>query len=83
MAKSISSPIVVETKIGKLKFVQKPNGNIVVRCKGKERIRIRQARDGKTFEADAKEFNSVGAETIAIGRTAEKCYKNALKSFWL
>jgi hypothetical protein len=84
MAKSaISHRITVETKIGKIKFVQKPNGSFVVRTKGKERIRIRQARDGKIFEADAKEFNSVGAETIVVGKTPEQTFKRAVKHFWL
>jgi len=90
MAKSKSAQVTkvtVETKIGKIRFVQKPDGSFVARCKGYERIRIRRSKsnfprhDG--YDADAKEFNSVGAETIVFGKTPEQAFKRAVKHFWL
>lgn len=72
--------IAVDTRIGRLVFRVRPNGSIVVRTKGQERIRIRE-RDGE-FEADGKLFNRFGVETIVMGKTAEQCYKRAVKQFW-
>lgn len=77
MAKSTQvTKVTVETKIGKLRFRQTPNGAFIVRCKGFDRIRIRQDRDGG-YLADAK-----GHPDVLWGRTPEKAYRQAVKQFW-
>lgn len=83
MAKSTApSRVVVETTIGRLVFKSHPNGSFVVRCKGRERIRIRLAKDQKAWEADAKSFDRYGVETIMLGKTPEQAYRRAVFHLW-
>lgn len=86
MAKSTviaaASKIVVDTKIGKLRFRQTPKGAFIVRCRGKERIRIRLDRATGEWEADARDFNKAGAEKIVLAKTPELCFKRAVRQFW-
>ena len=85
MAKSTTpSRVVVETKIGRVVFKSRPNASFVVRCTGRERIRIRPAKnpDSKkaAWEADAVDFD--GIESIVLGKTAEEAYRRAVFLFW-
>lgn len=79
--------VVVETKAGRFVFKSRPNGSFVVKCKGFERIRIRPAKNPASkdvqWEADGKEFNRVGAETIITGKNPQQAYKRAVAHFWL
>lgn len=76
------SKIVVDTKIGKLRFRQTPKGAFIVRCRGQERIRIRLDRATGEWEADARDFNKAGAEKIVLAKTPELCFKRAIRAFW-
>lgn len=77
------SKIVVDTKIGKLRFRQTPKGAFIVRCRGQERIRIRFDDDSNKWVADAKFFHVNGDETQTVtAATPEKAFKRAIRSFW-
>lgn len=68
--------VTVETRIGKIRFAQKPNGAFVVRCKGHETIRIRQL-DGSTDW-----FAYVGGKLTTAAKSPEKAFKKAIRVSW-
>ncbi len=72
----------VQTKIGTVMFKQVNEKRFVVRCSKQSPIKLKQTKDG-SWEGNAKCFNARGIETVAVGKTAQACYKNAVKSFWL
>ena len=87
MAKSTviaaASKIVVDTKIGKLRFRQTPKGAFIVRCRGQERIRIRLDRDSNKWVADANgTVDKTDTFTKIAAATPEKAFKRALRAFW-
>lgn len=81
MARAIKpTRIVVETKIGKIKFIQKPNGSYVIRCKDLIPLNIRQVPGSDDWFVFTK-FES-GREMLLSAKTPEKAFKKASKIYW-
>jgi hypothetical protein len=76
MARAIKpTRIVVETKIGKIKFTQNPSGSYSIRCKDLVPLSIRQVPGSDKWFV----FTNFG---ILSAKTPEKAFKKASKIYW-
>ncbi len=68
----------VQTTIGQITFKHITATRFVVRCRGLSAFKLKQIKDGTWEGVPVK-----GDKTwVAVGKTAEACYKNSVKTFW-
>ncbi len=76
---STSATVSVATRIGTLNFKQVNPSKYVVRCKGKDRIRLSLNKADGLWQGTMPA--SINGE-VASGKTPELCFKRAVAKFW-